>query len=237
MKQIINLLILLSVFSLTLSGCGSTAKQQAVTNTTQQVQKVVKDTPHQVGQKGTMSTSVNGFFFDKSFEKADIVAEVTIQEWLGEIDSEDILETTIFRVSLEKIFKNNVDKNLKEVNLFQTGNSKRTVENSPLFKNGDRLLLYLKKTELEGYKNTYYILGEQTGIFRIVNTDKQDYVIKQVGDCPQLSDAKVTGNTDRIKNTLTKSYSVEFSNLDKIGMPETYNLATVEKLINEQKDK
>ena len=62
MKRIVNFLILLSVFSLTLSGCGSTtAKQQAVANTTQQVQKVLKDTLHQVGQKGTMSTSVNGF--------------------------------------------------------------------------------------------------------------------------------------------------------------------------------
>jgi len=61
MKRIINFLILLSVFSLTLSGCGSTAKQQAIANTTQQVQKVLKDTLHQVGQKGTMSTSVNGF--------------------------------------------------------------------------------------------------------------------------------------------------------------------------------
>ena len=135
MKRIINFLILLSVFSLTLSGCGSTAKQQAIANTTQQVQKVVKDTPHQVGQKGTMSASlIEGFNFDRTYKEADIIAQVTILEWLGEVTDEDKLETTTFRASLDKTFKNNVDDNLKEIKIIQTGNSNYTIGNCPLFK-------------------------------------------------------------------------------------------------------
>jgi len=78
--------------------------------------------------------------------------------------------------------------------------------------------LYLGKS---GKEDGYCILGEYTGVFRIVNTNGEDYVVKQAGDCPQLSDAKVTENNDnsKIRNTLTKSYSVEFSNLDKTGLP------------------
>lgn len=239
MKRIINFLSLLTVLSIALSGCGNiTAKQQATADTTQQARNILKDTPHQVGQKGTMSTSlIEGFDFNKTFKKADIIAEVTILEWLGEVTDEFKLETTTFRAELNKTFKSNEDNNLKEINIMQTGNSYYTIENSPLFKNGDKLILYLEKAEKE---DGYFILGEQTGIFRIINAGKgKDYAVKQVGNCPQLADAKITENTaiDKIRNTLAKSYTIEYSNLDKNGLPETYDLVTMEYLIKEQKNK
>jgi hypothetical protein len=238
MKRIYSILISLSVLILTLSGCGSNANQQAVANTAQQVQKVVKDTPHQVGQKGTISASVTGMELDSSYKDADIVAEVKICEWLGERQKGEELQKTIFRASLEKTFKNSVDNDLKEIKLIQDGNSDYTIENYPLFKNNDKLLLYLKKAVGEGYENTYWILGGQTGVFRIINTNGQDYAVKQVGDCPELSEGVVTGNSDNknIQNTLAKSYSVEFPNLDKYS-PKAYNLEAVENFIKEQNNK
>jgi hypothetical protein len=195
----------------------------------------VRDTPQQVGKK-QMSTSVEGFYFDKSYEEADIVAKVKILEWLGERNNEDELQKTIFRASLEKTFKNIIDSDLKEIKLLQDGNSEYTIENYPLFKNNDRLILYLKKATGEGNENTYWILGGNSGIFRIVNTDEQEYVVKQVGDCFQLSDAKATEDNDKIRKILNKNYTVEFPNLNK-AFPETYKLDAMEKIIEKQKNK
>lgn len=230
MKKIINFLILTAFSILTLSGCGQTVKQQVSEN--------LKDTPHQVGLKGQMSASVMGMELDTSFKDADIVAEVKIREWLGERQKGEELQKTIFRASLEKIFKNSIDNNLKEIKLIQDGNSDYTIENYPLFKNNDRLLLYLKKAVGEGYENTYWILGGHTGIFRIINTDGKDYIVKQIGDCPELSEALISESKDirRIQETLAKNYSIEFSNLDNFS-PKTYDLAAVENYINELNNK
>lgn len=234
MKKICSIIILLSLFILIFSGCNNIENQQATANSTQQINQAVKDTPHQIGQKGQMFSSVEGFYFDKSYDEADIVAQVKILEWLGERNNEDEFEKTIFRASLEKIYKNTVDINLKEIKLFQTGNSYYTIKDCPLFKNGDVLLLYLKKAVNED--NTYWILGGYTGVFRIVNTDGQDYVVKQVGDCPELSDALAKEDSDKIRKKLKKDYKIEFSDIDK-RLPETYKLDKVEKLIKTRKDK
>lgn len=230
MKKIINFLILTAFSILTLSGCGQTVKQQVSEN--------LKDTPHQVGLKGQMSASVMGMELDTSFKDADIVAEVKIREWLGERQKGEELQKTIFRASLEKIFKNSIDNNLKEIKLIQDGNSDYTIENYPLFKNNDRLLLYLKKAVGEGYENTYWILGGHTGIFRIINTDGKDYIVKQIGDFPELSEALISESKDirSIQETLAKNYSIEFSNLDNFS-PKTYDLAAVENYIKELNNK
>jgi len=230
MKKIIIFLILTAFSILTLSGCGQTVKQQVSEN--------LKDTPHQVGLKGQMSASVMGMELDTSFKDADIVAEVQIREWLGERQKGEELQKTIFRASLEKIFKNSIDNNLKEIKLIQDGNSDYTIENYPLFKNNDRLLLYLKKAVGEGYENTYWILGGHTGIFRIINTDGKDYIVKQIGDCPELSEALISESKDirSIQETLAKNYSIEFSNLDNFS-PKTYDLTAVENYIKELNNK
>ncbi|OPX42282.1 hypothetical protein CLHUN_38030 [Ruminiclostridium hungatei] len=228
MKKILSFLILFSVSILTLSGCGSIEKEQAI-----------KDTPHQIGLKGQMSASVIGFNFDESYKEADIIAQIKITEWLGEVDEE--LERTIFKAKLEKTYKNNVNNNLKEINLIQTGNSNYTIKDNPLFKINDRLILYLAKAEMEGYGDVYYILGAHTGIFRIVNSDGRDYVVKQVGNCPELSEAKVTADNSKIKSTLLKNITTDnpvlfFSSPHDV-FDETYDLEKMEKLIEKQKNK
>lgn len=230
MKKIINFLILTDFSILTLSVCGQTVKQQVSEN--------LKDTPHQVGLKGQMSASVMDMELDTSFKDADIVAEVKIREWLGERQKGEELQKTIFRASLGKIFKNSIDNNLKEIKLIQDGNSDYTIENYPLFKNNDRLLLYLKKAVGEGYENTYWILGGHTGIFRIINTDGKNYIVKQIGDCPELSEALISESKDirSIQETPAKNYSIEFSNLDNFS-PKTYDLVAVENYIKELNNK
>ena len=228
MKKILSYLILLSFSVLALSGCGSIEKEQSI-----------KDTPHQIGLKGQMSASVIGFDFDESYKKAEIIAQIKITQWLGEVDEE--IERTIFKAKLEKTFKNNADHSLKEIKLVQTGNSNYTIKDYPLFKINDRLILYLVKTEMEGYGEVYSILGAHTGVFRIVNSDGHDYAIKQFGNCPELSEAIATADNSKIKSALLKNItnndSALFFSSPLNVFNETYDLEKMDKLIEKQKDK
>lgn len=220
MKNFFILSVVFFVFIL--GGCGNTQKAQAV-----------RDTPHQVGQKGQMKVSVNGYNFEDSFKKADIVAQVKISEWLGEENEPS--ERTIFKAQLEKAYKNNIDKSLKEIKLLQEGNSNTTIENFPLFKNNDKLVLFLKKATGEEYDDTtYWILGVHSSVFRIINADGEDYAVKQVGDWAELADASIIGGN--VSKTLHDNYSIEFPNL-KTDFPQTCKLESLEKSIEEIKNK
>ncbi len=229
MKKICSIIVLLSVSMLIFSGCGSTEKKQANADTTQQVKRSVKDTPRQVGRKQYYA-SIEGFEFDKSYKEADIIAQVKILEWLEEINDPYGEMSTYFKAELEKSYKKTVDSDIKEIRLKQDGNSYHTSHALPLFKNGDRLLLYLKKAVGEGKENTYWILGGYSGVFRIVNTDGQYFVVKQVGDCPELSSALATEDSAKVRKILFENYKVEFSNVGN-GTLEIYELDKVEQLI------
>ncbi len=229
MKKIYGIIILLSMSMLVFNGCGSTEKQQVITHSTQQVKQAVKDTPRQVGKKQYYA-SIEAFEFDKSYEQADIIAQVKILEWLEEINDPYGEMSTYFKAELEKTYKNSVDNDLKEIRLKQEGNSYHTSHVLPLFKNGDRLLLYLKKAVGEGKENTYWILGAYSGVFRIVNSEGQDFVVKQVGDCPELSSALATEASAKVRKILFEDYKVEFSNVGN-RILEIYELDKFEKLI------
>ena len=229
MKKICSIIVLLSVSMLIFNGCGSPEKKQANADTTHQVKQAVKDTPRQVGRKQYYA-SIEGFVFDKSYKEADIIAQVKILEWLEEINDPYGEMSTYFKAELEKSYKNIVDSDIKEIRLKQDGNSYHTSHALPLFKNGDRLLLYLKKAIGEGKENTYWILGGYSGVFRIVNTDGQYFVVKQVGDCPELSSALATEASAKVRKMLFEDYKIEFSNVGNRTL-EIYELDKVEQLI------
>lgn len=201
MKNICSIIVLLSVSMLIFNGCSSTEKQQTIADTTQQVKQAVKDTPRQVGQKQYFAT-IEEFEFDKFYEEADIIAQVEILEWLEEINDPLGEMSTYFKATIENTYKNTVDSDTKEIRLKQDGNSYHTSHLLPLFKNGDRLLLFLKKAVGEDKENTYWILGSYSGVFRIINTDGQDFVVKQVGDCSQLSSALATEDSAKVRRIL-----------------------------------
>ncbi len=100
----------------------------------------------------------------------------------------------------------------------------------PLFKNRDRLLLFLKKAVGDGKENTYWILGGYSGVFRIVNSEGQDFVVKQFGDCSQLSSALATEDSAKVRKILFEDYKDEFSNVGNRTL-EIYELDKVEQLI------
>ena len=91
---------------------------------------------------------------------------------------------------------------------------------------------------MEGYGEVYSILGAHTGVFRIVNSDGHEYAIKQVGNCPELSEAIATADNSKIKSALLKNItnndSALFFSSPLNVFNETYDLDKMDKLIEKQ---
>ncbi|OPX42177.1 hypothetical protein CLHUN_39640 [Ruminiclostridium hungatei] len=190
----------------------------------------VKNTPHQVGQKGEMSASVNAYDLEKVYKKADLVAEIKITEWLEEMD--EPAEKTLFKAKLEKVYKNNQIDNPEEIYLLQDGNSKYTIKDYPLFKNDDKLILFMKKAEEA--VNTFWILGVNTCVIRVVDVAKESYAVKQVGQFREFLNIRAENADSNLREALLKDYKVEFPNSATI-LPEAYGLKALESELEKMK--
>jgi len=146
-----------------------------------------QDTPVRIGQLGTMNASFEKpYTFNEAYEEANLVAEIIITEWLGELDQEGLGQTTYFKAVIIDEYKNNLNFKEKEIVLLQYGNSKWTYKGYPLFKNGDRLLLALLWVDpveysafcIEG-EDCFAIVGSQLTEMQVIQKDGKKYALKR----------------------------------------------------------
>jgi len=137
---------------------------------------VVKDTPVRIGTSGVAHASlVKSYDLDSAFDDSDLVADITITSWIGE--EKDVLET-YFNAKVNAIFKGDTIENIV---LLQNGNSEITLKNYPLFKIGDRMLLFLVKAVGIDCDNPYCITGSYSTVMDIQIIDNVTYVIDRIG--------------------------------------------------------
>lgn len=146
-----------------------------------------QDTPVRIGQMGSMKPlMLHAYTFGEAFEKADLVVEVVITEWLGELDKEGLSETTYLKAIILDELKNNLDLQKKEIVIMQSGNSKWTYKGYPLFKNGDRLLLpllYADPVEYSAFvikgEECFGIIGSQLTELQVVEKGGKKFALKR----------------------------------------------------------
>ncbi|RAP78499.1 hypothetical protein [Paenibacillus montanisoli] len=121
-------------------------------------------------QVGTIHAEVEAYTLNEAVSKADLIAKVKITSKIKEINEPS--EKTLYQAEVVEDFLNKTD--LKEINVMQAGNSQWKFNNNKLFKSGDSYILYLKKAIGEAYENfnTYWILGEETGIYQDLGSGK-----------------------------------------------------------------
>jgi hypothetical protein len=100
------------------------------------------DTHHRIGTRGTF----HGTFgrlpdLEELIKEADLIVDITITKWLGESIE---YRRTFFKSKINNTFKG---EELQEIELIQSGYSSNTLENHPLFKVGDRILVFLFERE------------------------------------------------------------------------------------------
>ena len=146
-----------------------------------------QDTPVRIGQMGSVKASfVKPYTFAEAYEEADLVVEIVITEWLGELDQEGLGQTTYFRAQIIEEYKNNLNFKENEFVLLQSGNSQWTFRGYPLFKNGDRFLLSLlwvnpveyPAFHLDG-EDCFTIVGSQLTEMQVIEKDNKKFALKR----------------------------------------------------------
>lgn len=123
------------------------------------------ETVHKNGIHAKLQT----YNFEEAVNKADLIAEIEIEKYL-----EDIIEPspkTLFDAKIINTFSG--DTNLKNIMILQQGNKEYSFNENPLFKKGDKYILFLKKAVGDRFDgtDTYWLLSEETNIYSVINNN------------------------------------------------------------------
>jgi len=225
MKKIITM-VLIAVLAVTVAGCAERTIAPAVPVD----EYGRRDTPVRVGNGTSSSRYAGEHSLDMAIENSDIIADITIIEWLGETSN------TFFLARVNQTLKGG---NFEEIEIIQVGNSIATDEGFPLFKNGNRFLAFLRKSSAqEGkHKGRYWVCI--TTLLDVLEHEKEPYLISRWHDFDQ--DLVENNNLRKIEGKLRSSVNEEFAKYDPVlaevrGIAvETNKDLELDKFIEEEK--
>jgi len=135
----------------------------------------------QTGVHGILET----FPFNKAVEKADLIAKVIIHSKLGEVKQYP-LSKTMFAAEVVEVLKEPTAVPIENhLVILQHGNAQTSFNNNSLFQPDETYILFLMKATTGN--NQYWILGEETNMYKIYN----EHIIKQ-----SLKDNQLAGIED-----------------------------------------
>jgi hypothetical protein len=173
-------ILLITALTLALTGCASNEVDPNAPDFNRVCAEGRRDTPVRVATGGTLHTTlVKEYTFDVAVEDSDLIADVTIIEWLGESIGTGC--ATFFRARVNATLKG---KEYEEITLLQSGNSEYTMQGFPLFKNGDRLLVFLTKApgaqEAQSeHRNNYWT--NRATLMDVVEYNSEFYLLNRGG--------------------------------------------------------
>ena len=142
------------------------------------VPKEVVLPPAQVGTEGFLHSKVRAYSLTTALENSKAACIITVGSWLSE-DHETT--STYFEAEVDEVISGSVPEHIV---LCQYGDSEYTLSGSPLFTNGDKLLVFLKEVNWgsDKYENCYAPLGVDTSFFYIAETpDGARYAVNHNG--------------------------------------------------------
>ncbi|QTD40291.1 hypothetical protein [Sporosarcina sp. Te-1] len=155
--------------------------------------------------KGKLHGELKTYSFDDAVNEAELIAEIIIEKQIKEI-GEPPTPKTLFEATVTEIYKG--PPNLDKIEVLQAGNSKWSFGNE-LFSPDEKYILFLKKAvgeEFEG-SDVYWIIGEETNTYSVVESDKvvknalYDEDLKSIEeDVPLLSNLhRITSQEEEIQ--------------------------------------
>jgi hypothetical protein len=134
-------ILLIAALTLSLTGCASNEVDPNAPDFNRVCAEGRRDTPVRVATGGKITFNYDSVpTLSSTIKYADVIADVTIVEWLGESEPGDGLSRTYFRAIVNSTL---MGKEYQEIKVIQSGNSRATMKMVPLFKNGDRFLMFL----------------------------------------------------------------------------------------------
>ncbi len=152
------------------------------------------------------------------FEEAEIIVRLRVGDWISDAYFDNF---TCFKASVLEVYKGSVG---SEIVLVQSGTTKRTYQEYPLFTYGEELLLFLKSMETHiaedklnnpdfdypdfEYKNAYSIVGGPLNVWNIATLKTGDtYIVPQLSFTPLCEDIMNIANCDNHGSSNTKGMS------------------------------
>jgi hypothetical protein len=165
-----------------------------------------KDTNYWVGAKGEAKiTFEKSYSFGAAFEEADLVVELEIIEWLGELGEPYYGRYTYFNAKIIEEYKNTTNNKYDEIVFKQSGEIEDYWRGYPLFKLGERVLLCLRFSDL--VNNPWYgvygdycftIVGPLLTEIRIVEKDGEKFGLHKQWYGPNCSDLQSLSSNNAV---------------------------------------
>ncbi|MBO9129454.1 hypothetical protein [Bacillus sp. 165] len=124
----------------------------------------------QVTPKSQIKGEVEVYDFEDAVNISDLIAEIVINKKIKELDEPS--PKTLYEATIKKAYKD-AEKH-QDIRILQQGNSQWLFNENKLFSEKEEYILFLKKAvgeEFEG-TNTYWILGEETNMYSVIDTGK-----------------------------------------------------------------
>lgn len=130
------------------------------------LEKDIADNDSHQGPIGEIDAEIELYEFNDAVSKSDFIAEIEVIDVLKEIN--DPSPKTIFRAKVIESLKGSSDE--KEIFILQQGNGDFVFNENPLFEKGENYLLFLMETVDLNMDISYWILGEVTGMYQVLDT-------------------------------------------------------------------
>jgi predicted unusual protein kinase regulating ubiquinone biosynthesis (AarF/ABC1/UbiB family) len=112
--------------------------------------------------------------FDQAVLKSDLIVRVKIKDKVGLIDGP--IPKTTFEANVEEIITDKSNKSPKTVKIMQQGSEQVNFNGNELFKKNEEVILFLM--EAKTVENAYWILGEETNIYKVLENEVTKYSLK-----------------------------------------------------------
>lgn len=158
-----------------------------------------KAEPEQPVQK-TIQAKLQVFNFEEALKNSDLVVKVEVEKKTRELSEPS--PKTLFQAKILDELKADPSLNTNQIHILQQGNSEWRFNDNDLFSEKERYVLFLKKAVGIDEPNAYWILGEETGMYKDSGTGKLlklSYYDKQLED---IEDKELT--TDFLKDNENK---------------------------------
>ncbi|MCL2633846.1 MAG: hypothetical protein FWD34_04950 [Oscillospiraceae bacterium] len=181
-----------------------------------------KDTPVRVG-KGISSVSLSHVpeTIEEIIEGTDLIIDVTVTEWLDEnLD----VRYTLFSATVNNVIKGDLSAG-DEITFRQRGTSQSTMYEFPLYKIGDRILLFLclpsqhdidNLLKPRGHEESYVMQCVYMFAYDIWEHDNELYVLDRLGYANRYFNPGESKRIENIDSDLTEIVIREFLNSDSI---------------------
>ncbi|MFN7249840.1 MAG: hypothetical protein ACK4M9_03525 [Anaerobacillus sp.] len=159
---------------------------------------------------GDISAKLQTYPFEEAIKVSELIAEIKIIEKVQELNEPS--PKTIFKATMTEVLKNDSGLPTDSLHFMQQGNSDWTFNDNEMFQQGEKYILFLKHAKEIQEEHTYWILGEETGMYKIINDryiaklSERDEALADIEDIKLSDELKKSKNSKEIQVLQTEEF-------------------------------